>query len=214
MKTGFTSITAIIDRSGSMSTIHSTTVNGLNEFIKSQKQEPGTAEFSLVRFDDKYEFLYTKPLNEVSVIQYSDLEPRGMTALHDAIGHTVINLGARLAAMLESERPENVIILIMTDGQENNSTDYLNKVEPLVREQREKYNWNFVFMGANQDAVLVGQSLGVTLASSITYSANTGGTSNVMSSLNNYVKSARCVGHAAFTSVDRVQALNDTIVKK
>jgi uncharacterized protein YegL len=162
-KKGLTEIVCILDRSGSMESIRDDAIGGFNSFIESQKKVPGTASVSLVLFDDLYENVYSNiDLNNVSLLNRDTFVPRGMTALLDAVGKTITDVGVRLSNMTEDERPEKVMVIILTDGQENHSSEYnKNQIKEMIEHQRSKYSWEFMFLGANQDAFANASSLGV-----------------------------------------------------
>lgn len=163
-----TLIAALLDRSGSMDDCKRATETGFDELINKQRSEPGEAVVTLSMFDDVYENVYANvPIAEVGPLE---LEPRNMTAMLDATGRFITEIGATLAARPEAERPGTVICLIMTDGYENASKEWTwAAVKELITQQREKYNWQFIFLGANIDAEQVGARMGVPLASSMTY---------------------------------------------
>lgn len=156
-----THIAIVLDRSGSMQTIEAATIGGFNEFINVQRQAPGEATVTLVRFDDRYEIDYNfMDLREVPPLR--TLQTRGMTALYDAIGRTINEVGQQLARMPEHERPGRVVFVIITDGQENKSTRFnRQQIAEMTRRQTEQYNWQFVYLGANQDAIETATSLGM-----------------------------------------------------
>lgn len=168
MKKGLTEIIFILDRSGSMVDKRADTEGGFNSFIDEQKRVAGECRVSLYQFDDHYEPVYeNRPVAEVPKLT---LVPRGNTALLDAIGRTVVAVGTRLAKLAESERPEKVLIVTMTDGYENASQEFtFEKVKELVEHQQSKYNWAFVFMGADMDAIGVASQLGYTVANTMSY---------------------------------------------
>ncbi|MCB0910693.1 MAG: VWA domain-containing protein [Propionibacteriaceae bacterium] len=163
-----THIEFLLDRSGSMHSIKSDIEGGFDAFIADQRTHPGRTTVSLAQFDDRYEDVYTAA--DVSVVPALDLQPRGSTAMLDAIGRSITALGARLAAMAEDERPGTVIFAIMTDGLENASTEYTHAaVKALITRQETVYNWQFLYMGADQDAIEVGASIGVRADRSLSY---------------------------------------------
>ena len=172
-----TDITIILDRSGSMASIADDTIGGFNSFIEDQRREPSPATVSLVQFDDKYEPNYEGvALSDVAPLTRETFVPRGWTALNDAVGRTVIATGERLAAMPESDRPNKVVCVIITDGQENRSTEYSSeRVRHLVEEQTSKYGWLFVYLGANVNAFAESAKLGISVANAANYMANAGG---------------------------------------
>lgn len=164
----YTDISVLLDRSGSMHAIKTDTEGGFAAFIDEQKKTPGRCQVTLAQFDDQYEVVYSdQPLAAVPAL---DLRPRGSTALLDAIGRLVSSTGERLAALPEGDRPGSVIVVIMTDGLENASREFTGPaVKSLIAEQSEKYGWTFVYLGANQDAIAVGESLGVNRDRAMTY---------------------------------------------
>lgn len=178
MKDNLTQISIVLDRSGSMSGVREATVEGLNSFIEEQKKAPGDANFTLVQFDtqDPYEVVFDKPIKEVKKLTKEDFRPRGGTPLYDAIGNTVSKLGDRLRSTPEQSRPSKVVVVIITDGQENSSFSYSSeKIAEMIEHQRGKYAWEFVFLGANQDAILTAKTLNISIFNASTFDpANTG----------------------------------------
>ncbi|WP_433661320.1 vWA domain-containing protein [Nocardia sp. CA-128927] len=173
-----TLIAVLLDRSGSMQSIKSDTEGGFNAFIEEQRKVPKTIEVTLARFDTEYECVYAnRPLAQVPSL---DLQPRGMTALYDAVGRLVTDIGAELAKRPENERPGTVIVVVLTDGHENSSKEWSHTaVKSLITQQQDVYNWNFLFLGANMDAVAIGAQMGFDPANSITYAAAPQGVSGV-----------------------------------
>ena len=159
-----TEIICILDRSGSMGTIMTEAMGALISFVDEQKKLPGEANFTLVAFDDQYEVKYNKmPLAQVGHISF--IEPRGMTALYDAIGKAV---NSAISA-------EKAIVLIQTDGQENSSREYNNeKIKQLIAD-REKAGWQFVFIGAGIDAFASGAAIGLSAQSCVNVAASAEG---------------------------------------
>ena len=177
MNTQLTEIAFVLDRSGSMSTVAESAVAGFNEFLRDQQTAPGRARFTLVLFDD--EFLVpidAKPINEVAPLDSLTYVPRASTALLDAIGRTVDGLGVRLASTAEPDRPGKVIVAILTDGYENASRKYTqHDIAERIRHQREKYGWEFLFLGANQDAIATAAAMNIAAGSAATFQADAAG---------------------------------------
>ena len=151
----------LLDRSGSMQSIKSDIEGGFAAFIDEQRKAgPGECLVTLAQFDDVYEVVYAdRPLADVPPL---DLHPRNSTALHDAMGRLITEAGEKLAAMPEDERPGTVIVAIMTDGYENASQEWhAPAIKALVELQTKQYGWEFLYMGADQDAVEVGAGLGI-----------------------------------------------------
>ncbi|WP_154795078.1 vWA domain-containing protein [Occultella kanbiaonis] len=166
----FTHIAFLLDRSGSMQSIKSDTVGGFDAFIAEQRGEPGRCTVSLAQFDNEYQEVYAdRPIADVPSLE---LVPRGSTAMLDAIGRLINATGARLAALPEAERPGTVIVGIMTDGLENASKEFSRaQIKAMIGEQTDRYGWQFLYMGANQDAIEVGTGLGVDPGLAVTYSS-------------------------------------------
>ena len=154
MKAEKTEATFIIDRSGSMSPKVEQVVSGFNVFINEQKKLAGECFITFTQFDDVYEVVYeNKNVNDVEMMTQADFEPRGMTALYDAIGKTINVLGERYREMEESDRPDNVILGIITDGGENASQEFTkNRIKEMIEHQEEKYNWNIIFLSEDLEA--------------------------------------------------------------
>lgn len=155
-----TLIAGLLDRSGSMSTSVTATEDGWREIIASQAVHPGHCQVTLAQFDNEYEVVY--PPTDIAVVPEFTLVPRNSTALLDAAGRFITEVGEALAALPEHERPGHVICLIMTDGMENSSRHWTwEAVNRLITQQREVYGWDFIFLGAEIDAVEVGGRMGV-----------------------------------------------------
>lgn len=163
MRENSTEMVFVLDRSGSMSGLAADTIGGFNELIEKQKKIEGDAYVTTVLFDHEYEVLHDHvALGEVAPLTDKEYFARGSTALLDAVGRTIDSVGARLAAAPEEERPEHVIFVITTDGRENSSREYTAKqVREMVEHQQQKYSWQFVFLGANMDAVSEARNLGI-----------------------------------------------------
>jgi len=155
-----TLIAALLDRSGSMSDSKEFTEDGWRELINTQRSEPEYCEVTLAQFDTEYEVLY--PPTAIAAVPEFVLVPRGRTALLDAAGVFITEVGDQLAALAEDQRPGQVICLIMTDGMENASDRWTwEALKALIIQQREVYGWKFIFLGADIDAVEVGERMGV-----------------------------------------------------
>jgi hypothetical protein len=193
MKKGYTDISIVLDRSGSMDSVKSDTIGGFNSFLKAQKEVPGEATITLAQFDDIYEVVYEGiRLQGAPLLNDQTFVPRGTTALLDAIGRTINATGKRLAAIPETERPEKVIFVILTDGYENASREFkVEQINDMIRHQRDVYAWEIVFIGANQDAITSASQMGIQAANALTYAANTVGTQQAFSSLTQNIAAYR-----------------------
>ena len=164
----YTDITMVLDRSGSMQSIRDDTVGGFDAFIAEQRTQPGRCTVSLVQFDNEYEEVYVG--RDLADVPGLTLVPRGSTAMLDAIGRAVHATGARLAALPEDRRPGTVIVGVMTDGLENASREFSHAdIKALIEQQEQVYGWTFLYLGANQDAIEVGASIGVARDRALTY---------------------------------------------
>ena len=199
-----TLIAALLDRSGSMQDCKRATETGFDELIAKQRTEPGKAVVTLSMFDDVYENVYADvPIAEVGPL---NLEPRSMTAMLDAAGRFITEIGEHLAGLPEAERPGTVICLIMTDGYENASVEWSwDAVAALITQQREQYNWKFIFLGANIDAEQVGVRMGVPLGNSMTYDTDL--VAPAMASTSRAMASARRAMPMAFTPDERAGSI-------
>lgn len=183
-------IAVLLDRSGSMESIKSDTEGGFNSFIADQRKEPGEAHVTLAQFDTEYEVVYSgRPIADVGRLE---LQPRGMTALCDSLGRLITDVGAQLKSTPEAERPGKVIVFVMTDGMENSSREWTHEaVSKAIRRQERDYSWEFIFLGANMDAVAVGQQLGFAADRSMTYATTSGGVSSSWDSNSKLVSKMR-----------------------
>jgi hypothetical protein len=176
-KPNYTDITILLDRSESMAQCWSAAIEGLNGYINCQRQLPGECTVSLFLFDDRYETAFVGvPIHDVEHIPQHKYPPRGCTALIGALGKTIDELGSRLSAMKPEERPSQVLLITITDGKENCShiaswSRMYDKhaVRQRVEHQKNKYSWQFVFMGANQDSFLTSTELGIDATSAINF---------------------------------------------
>lgn len=189
-----TEIVCVIDRSGSMRTMCAEAIGGFNHFLEEQKRLPGKAQLTLVQFDHLYEVMHaSKPISDVPPLNPSTYVPCGTTALLDAVGRTVDDVGTRLSGLPEAQRPSKIIILIITDGYENASHDYsAQRVREMITHQRETYSWEFVFLGANVDAFAEAAKLGI--QHTATYAASGVGTSQAYASVTRATSSLRSSG--------------------
>lgn len=173
MRQDLTDITVVMDRSGSMQACQSDAEGGLNRFIDDQKKLPGEALFTLVQFDHEYEFVHRGV--PIRTVPHCNLVPRGNTALLDAVGRAIVETGERLANMPEKERPGLVVFVITTDGQENASKEYTrDRIKEMISHQTSVYNWQFTYLGANQDSFAEAGGLGITSGTANFTSATVG----------------------------------------
>jgi len=186
-----THIICILDRSGSMSSIMEDSIGGFNTFLKQQKELPNEATITVALFDDKYELLYDNvDIKNAKELTSADWYPRGMTALYDAIGKT-INIEKANFVKLGNEKPNKVLVCIVTDGHENASSEFnINNIKSLIKDC-EKQDWNFIYLAANQSAFDVGTSFGVSAGNTFTYTASSFGVNTMNQKLSNAATSYR-----------------------
>lgn len=193
MNMNLTELVAILDMSGSMHSLANDTIGGYNALIEEQKKADGDAYVTTVLFDDRYIVLHDRVnIQDVKPLTNKEYCPLGMTAMLDAIGKTIISVGQKLAAMDEKDRPGTVMVTIITDGYENASEEFTWKsVQDMIKEQREKYNWLFTFIGANIDTRKVSQDMGIDARFAKSYSANSVGVSAVYQTVSNAMSFSR-----------------------
>ena len=154
MKKGFTELVFILDRSGSMGGLESDTIGGFNAMLEKQRKLDGECRITTVLFDNRYELLHDRiDIRAVSPMTEREYQVGGSTALLDAMGRTIQKMVNVQKSTAEEYRAENVMFVIITDGEENSSREYsAQKVKAMI-EQEKKYGWEFIFLGANIDAV-------------------------------------------------------------
>ena len=197
MRKGLTEVVFILDRSGSMSGLEADTIGGYNSMLSKQKQEEGEAIISTVLFDDQTEILHDrKDLDQVEKITDKDYYVRGCTALLDAIGGAIHHIGRVQKEMPEDDRPEKTLFIITTDGMENASKQYsYEKVKKMVEKKKKKHHWEFIFLGANIDAIDVASRFGVAANRAVRYECDSAGTAlnfDVMSKMVSCARACDC----------------------
>ena len=185
MKKNLTELIFILDRSGSMHHLESDTIGGYNSFLDQQKAEEGEALVTTVLFDDKYEILHNCiDIKKVQPITKKEYYARGSTALLDAVGKTIKEVEHRQNFTAEDKTPEKTMVVIITDGLENASREYnLDTVKKMVTAQQEKHGWEFIFLGANIDAVKTAGGFGISADRAVNYHADAVGTATNFASV-------------------------------
>ena len=219
MNKNYTEIAFILDRSGSMESCPDAAIAGFNGFLREQQQAQGLAKLTLVLFDDEYLVpAQSLPVQEVVGLTRETYVPRNSTALLDAIGRTIDELGNRLADLPEQSRPGQVIVTILTDGEENSSRKFTWKdVAAKIKHQTEVYQWTFLFLGANQDAIATAAQMNIGAANSSTYVADAAGSRSSQKSLSRKVRAMRNVamGIASFMeSADAAAPMSDIVAEE
>lgn len=199
MKKNLTEVVFILDRSGSMKGLESDTIGGYNGMLEKQKKEDGQVLISTVLFDDQIEVLHDRiPIEQMKPITEKEYFVRGCTALLDAIGGTIRRIRDLQKETAKEDRPEKTLFIVTTDGLENASKKYtMEKVRKMVEKQREKHGWEFVFLGANMDAIQVANSFGIKKSHAATYSCDALGTGLNFQVLSKIVSCARAAGSAS-----------------
>ncbi|MBE5894202.1 MAG: VWA domain-containing protein [Lachnospiraceae bacterium] len=178
MKKNLTEIVFILDRSGSMRGLEKDTIGGYNSLMEKQKKEEGEAIISTVLFDDRAEVLHDRvSLDKISPMTEEEYYVRGCTALLDAVGGAIHHIGNVHKYAREEDRPEKTLFIITTDGQENASKKYsYDKVKKMVERQKKKFGWEFLFLGANIDAVGEAARFGIQANRAVKYECDEVGT--------------------------------------
>lgn len=178
MKKGLTELVFILDRSGSMRGLESDTIGGYDAMLEKQKKEPGEAIITTVLFDDRYEVLHDR-IDIRGIESMSDREyfVRGSTALLDAVGITINRIVNVQKHTAEDEHAEHILFVIITDGMENASREFsYKKVRSMIEHQKSKYGWEFIFLGANIDAISTAERFGIEKDRAANYNADSEGT--------------------------------------
>lgn len=199
-KNNVTELVFILDRSGSMSGLEKDTIGGFNSMIEKQKKEDGLCYVSTLLFDDKCEVLHDRvKLGDIPLMTEDDYYVRGSTALLDALGGAIKHIGNIHKYARSEDVPEKTLFVITTDGMENASRKYTSeRVKQMIERQQKKYGWEFIFIGANIDAVTTAKSYGIAPERAVNYTADSRGTNALFSSVGKAVKAVR-----------RGKALND-----
>lgn len=193
MKQGLTEIVCVLDRSGSMHSIVDDAIGGFNSFLSEQKKLDGEANMTIALFNNQYKLISeNEDIQKVSELNARVFSPGGGTSLYDSIGRTILDVGQRLSSTPEDARPEKVIVAILTDGYENGSQEHTAAdIKKMIKHQEDKYNWQFVFLAANQDAFDVGQSFGMRSHNSINFNATAKGAGNAFDNIALYSTQVR-----------------------
>ena len=194
MKKGLTEIVFILDKSGSMSGLEADTIGGYNSFLEKQKKVEGEAFVSTVLFSDRNEVVHDRvPIEKIEPMNEQQYSVGGCTALLDAIGGAVHHIGNVHKYARDEDKPEHTIFVITTDGQENFSREYSHeKIKKMMTRQQEKYGWEFIFLGANMDAIGEAGKLGIRADRAVRYECDGVGTLLNYSVLSETVGKMRC----------------------
>ena len=198
MKKNMTELVFILDRSGSMAGLEADTIGGFNAMTQKQRKEPGEALVSTVLFDNETQVIHDRvPLEKVPALTQKEYYVRGCTALLDAVGGAIHHIGNVHKYAREEDRPEKTLFVITTDGMENASRRYTyDKVKAMIEHQREKYGWEFLFLGANIDAAREAARFGIRADRAANYHADHIGTEVIYEAVSEAVCQVRsCAAH-------------------
>lgn len=193
MKKGLTELVMILDRSGSMYGLEADTIGGFNSMIEKQKKEEGEAYVSVILFDDVCEVIYDRvPVGQVEPMTEKQYYVRGCTALLDAAGQSIHHIVNVHKYAREEDVPEKTMFIIITDGMENASSVYsYERVKEMIEHEQEKYHWEFLFLGANIDAVKEASRFGISAGRAVNYENDSEGTRLNYSVMSDAVSCAR-----------------------
>ena len=193
MKKNLTEIVFILDRSGSMAGLEEDTIGGFNAMIQKQKGEAGEAYVSTVLFDNVTEVIHDRvDIRNLAPLTRKEYYVRGCTALLDAVGRTIRHIGNVHKYAREEDRPEKTIFVITTDGMENASREYnYERVRSMIEHEKEKYGWEFLFLGANIDAAKEAARFGITEDFAANYHADHQGTAVIYEAMSEAVCNVR-----------------------
>ena len=194
MKKNLTELVFILDRSGSMQGLEGDTIGGFNAMLEKQKKEPGEAFVSTILFNDHTQVLHDRvKIEAVEPITHREYYVRGCTALLDAIGGAIHHIGNIHKYARSEDVPEHTLFVITTDGMENASRRYTSQqVKTMIQRQKEKYGWEFLFLGANIDAVETAGSLGIAPDRAVNYHCDSEGTRLNYEVVSQAVTAVRC----------------------
>ena len=189
-----TELVFIIDRSGSMQSLEADTIGGFNSMIEKQKKEEGECYVSTVLFDDVSTVLHDRiPLSEVQPMTKEEYYVGGCTALIDAIGGAIHHIGNIHKYARKEDVPANTLFVITTDGMENASRKYSSReVKHMIERQKKKFGWEFIFIGANIDAVETAASIGIAKNRAVNYVHDSEGTQCLYQAVSNVASNIRC----------------------
>lgn len=192
-KNNIVDVVFILDRSGSMGGLESDTIGGFNSMLEKQRKLEGKAYITTVLFDDQYELLHDRVnISKINNITEKEYFVRGSTALLDAIGKTIAKEKAIQDTLGENEKADKVLFVIITDGLENASREYSSTtVKKLIEAQKEKYGWEFLFLGANIDAIETANTIGISAERAVNYKSDSIGTKKNYDTLNKAVEEVR-----------------------
>ncbi len=213
MRDSLTELILILDTSSSMAGIQPEMEKAVNAFLNEQRNTPGECRVTLTKFDTLVRPEFSG--RDISRVEPINLHANGWTALYDAVAQTVTDVGRRLAATPESDRPAKVICVIVTDGDENQSVEYSRfkdgqrRIKDMVEHQKNKYNWVFTFLGADHDAVLAAKNIGIDATHSSGYTKTFNAVQNVGSVLSDKISGIRGMSAEQYASTNMCALYDD-----
>jgi hypothetical protein len=210
MKTNLTWIVPVLDESGSMQSIKKDTIGSYNQFIDEQKKVEGEAYVAFYKFNSTIQKVFESNIQSVELLNEKTYVPAHMTRLYDAVGQAIKETKDKIKALPEDERPEKVLFVIITDGEENSSREYNREKVFEMISKREKKGWAFLYLGANQDAMKEGGKIGVNKFNTVTWTADSIGVNNAFMATSNYAtKYRKAKSSAELSSLDLNQEYKD-----
>jgi len=196
-------IAIVLDRSGSMTSIKNETIEGYNSFISNQVKNKVKARVTLAQFDDEYELLYQSvKIEHISYLNDKTYVPRGLTALLDAIGSTISLIEENHNKLDKDKRPDKVLFVIITDGLENASREYnRSEIFKKIRKMEKDHGWEFIYLGANQDAISTSSQFGIKAERSMTFAADGEGTTDAFNAISRGIQMSAKL-HQSFSFTD------------
>jgi hypothetical protein len=217
MKKNYTHISIILDRSGSMESIREDIIGGFNAFVEEQKKDEGETTLTLVQFDSQnpYEVIHNfRSISSVPLLTKKDFVPRSMTPLLDAMGRGINDLESNLSEMKLKDRPEKVVMVFITDGLENDSSEFKrSQIVKMLEDKQEKNNWKMVFLSADLSALDEAEDAGVKYESTMAFDSSPEGVSNAMGSLSRNISNykANRIKDVSFMESDRILQKSETL---
>jgi len=195
-KNEMTELVFVLDRSGSMSGMESDVIGGYNSMLEQQRKEKGAARLTTVLFDDRYELLHDRlDLESASPMTEKEYYARGCTALLDAVGMTISKIDRVQKGTVKSRRADRVLFIITTDGMENASREYsINRIREMIRRHRDELGWEFIFLGANIDAVEEAGNLGIKADRAANYRQDKSGIDSLYGNISDVAAGYRACG--------------------
>ena len=207
MQKGLTELVFILDKSGSMAGLEKDTIGGFNSMLTKQKAEAGQCRVTTVLFDNRYMLLHDRiDIRAVSPITEKEYSVGGSTALLDAIGRSIKKIADVQRSTADEYRAEKVIFIIITDGEENSSREFsADAVRKLISTEKEQYGWEFLFLGANIDAVETAGRFGISADRAAEYVPDKRGTALNYAVMSEAVSEFRSTGRVSTTHLDRIR---------